>query len=227
MTDWRNSTPPPPPEGFYKRSINPAPPPEDAPMADVIAHYKTNAPPTRPDAMFTTPQALLEAFEEYDKHYEANPILNDKAFSTRDGIRHTDIQSRRPRTINGFCKFLRITGRTWLDWKHDRTDLKEAIELIEEAIKADQLEGGLGGIYNPTIAARVLGLEERISNAHSLQDYKPPEIPSFASASSMVAHPDDPLDDNGNPTGPLYTPEQIEAGVPFAPLPVTIEGTRE
>ncbi len=112
-----------------------------------------------------TPEILWEHFLAYKKEVKSKPILV-KDWVGKDAI---DVyrEKEKPLTIDGFecwCYDNGIIG----DLSHyfANTDNKyyEYLTIcsrIKKAVRTDQIEGGMAGIYNPSITQRLNGLVEK------------------------------------------------------------------
>lgn len=111
-----------------------------------------------------TPQKLWELFEEYTAEIKAKPIkVHD--FVGKDGEEVYRLKER-PLTIEGFNNHCWKTGvisdlKDYFSNKDNRyTDYIPICSHIKECIRQDQIEGGMAGIYNPSITQRLNGLKE-------------------------------------------------------------------
>ena len=115
-----------------------------------------------------TPEKLLEYFEEYKKETKSNPIqVQDYVGKDADMVYRT---KERPLTIDGF--------EVWLFKKAIISDLSNYFansdnkyseysticSHIRKEVRSDQIEGGMAGIYNPSITQRLNNLVERQEN---------------------------------------------------------------
>jgi hypothetical protein len=115
-----------------------------------------------------TPEKLLEYFEEYKKETKNNPIkVQDYVGKDADMVYRT---KERPLTIDGFEVWLFKKGIIG-DLSHyfANTDNKYSNYLticthIRKEVRSDQIEGGMAGIYNPSITQRLNNLVERQEN---------------------------------------------------------------
>jgi hypothetical protein len=115
-----------------------------------------------------TPEKLLEYFEEYKKETKSNPIqVQDYVGKDADMVYRT---KERPLTIDGFEVWLFKKGIIG-DLSHyfANTDNKYSNYLticsyIRKEVRSDQIEGGMAGIYNPSITQRLNNLVERQEN---------------------------------------------------------------
>ena len=112
-----------------------------------------------------TPEKMQEHFEAYRKDVKENPILVQD-YVGKDGD-EVDRKKERPLTMEGFENWLFqnsiITDVSdYFENKDDR--YKEYLPIcraIKRAIRQDQIEGGMAGIYNPSITQRLNHLSEK------------------------------------------------------------------
>jgi hypothetical protein len=115
-----------------------------------------------------TPQDMLYYFEAYVKETKKKPITV-KDWVGKDGDQ-VDREKERPLTMEGFENYLFIKDiisdvSDYFENKEDR--YKEFIPIcraIKRMIRQDQIEGGMAGIYNPSITQRLNGLVEKTDN---------------------------------------------------------------
>jgi hypothetical protein len=112
-----------------------------------------------------TPEKMLELFENYKRLTKLNPIIVVD-FVGGKGSR-AEREKERPLTMEGFENFCFKEGLIG-DLSHyfcnleDRYSSFVAICLyIRKEIRQDQIEGGMAGIYNPSITQRLNGLVEK------------------------------------------------------------------
>lgn len=118
-----------------------------------------------------TPERLLEYWDEYVKYVKGNPILvQDYVGKDAEMVYR---QKERPLTQQRFETWMyrthKITVGQYFDNKDKAYGEYVAIcsHITNERI-ADQVEGGMAGIYNPSITQRLNGLKENVSNEHKL-----------------------------------------------------------
>ena len=112
-----------------------------------------------------TPERLLELFNEYTKDTKANPfVVTDWV----GGIAKEVVRKKeRPLTMEGFGNYCFKMGiitdlRDYFGNRGDAyTDYSDICSRIKEAIRQDQIEGGMAGIYNPSITQRLNNLVEK------------------------------------------------------------------
>ena len=138
-----------------------------------------------------TPEKLWELFEEYEKWAKNNP-LRKHDFVGKDGDSvHRELE--RPLTIEGFSRFCYKQGiiadlKDYFGNTDNRyEDFKSICSHIKGFIRADQIEGGMAGIYNPSITQRLNGLVEKTQTDLS------------ASINILNVDPLDDSTDNGTP----------------------------
>ena len=117
---------------------------------------------------FKTPQDLWDEFVEYCDKTKEQPIL------VKDWIGPKAVQVYRekeaPLTMEGFKlhlwdKGIADGGRDYFSNKGGAyEDFSAICSRIKEAIRADQIKGGMAGIYNPSITQRLNNLVERQEN---------------------------------------------------------------
>lgn len=112
-----------------------------------------------------TPEKMWEYFISYKKEVKSKPILkNDFAGKDADEVVK---KLERPLTMEGF--------ENWLFNNNIITDVSDYFEntdkrysdylpicrAIRRTIRQDQIEGGMAGIYNPSITQRLNGLVDK------------------------------------------------------------------
>lgn len=117
-----------------------------------------------------TPERLLEYWDEYVLYIKSNPILVHD-FVGKDGD-SVERKKERPLTQQRFETWMfrtyKITVGQYFDNQDKAYDDYLAIcsHIVKER-KADQIEGGMAGIYNPSITQRLNGLKEETENTNT------------------------------------------------------------
>ncbi len=119
-----------------------------------------------------SPEKMWELFEEFVKFKKNNPILvQDFVGKDGDEVHRT---KERPLTIEGFEVFL-YNKDIISDISHYFANLdgrySEYVAIcsrIKKAVRNDQIEGGMAGIYNPSITQRLNGLTEKTDNTQRI-----------------------------------------------------------
>jgi hypothetical protein len=117
---------------------------------------------------FETPEQLWEEFVQYCTKTKAQPIL------VKDWVGPKAIEVYRekeaPLTMEGFAlhlwdKGVRSGADEYFTNKDNRYEMfSEVCSRIKKSIRADQIKGGMAGIYNPSITQRLNNLVERQEN---------------------------------------------------------------
>ena len=116
--------------------------------------------------IYVTPAELEQYFEQYKQWVEDNPI-KVQDFVGKDGD-EVYRKKNRPLTYDGFEVWLRHNSKIKCcqhildNVKSAYNDFIDVSRYIKASVKADQIEGGMAGIYNPNITARLNGLTEKI-----------------------------------------------------------------
>lgn len=128
-----------------------------------------------------TPEKMWEYFKSYSSEVKDNPIIlveqkrgntivpkDSDMESLKEILKSTiDLPAQRPLTMEGF--------ENWLDDNDIITDVTDYFEnkegryseyirvcsRIRRTIRQDQIEGGMAGIYNPSITQRLNGLVDK------------------------------------------------------------------
>jgi hypothetical protein len=116
--------------------------------------------------IYVRPEELEAYFEQYKEWVAENPILVQD-YVGKDGT-EVNRKKNRPLTFDGFEIWLRKNSKIKC-CQHILDNVKSAYNefidvsrYIKASVKADQIEGGMAGIYNPNITARLNGLTEKI-----------------------------------------------------------------
>jgi len=111
-----------------------------------------------------TPEKMWEYFEDYIAHTKNNPFkVGD--WVGKDAL-PVDRLKEKPLTLEGFEVYLFKKGilndlKDYFSNKDERyTDYTPICIAIRTVIRQDQIEGGMAGIYNPSITQRLNGLKE-------------------------------------------------------------------
>lgn len=110
--------------------------------------------------IFTDPDVLRNACEQYFEWVEENPLYERKAFHASGIITETDIPKMRAMTISGMCIFLGISHDTWGRYRK-KEDLCVVTTWAEEIIRTQKFEGAAAEFLNANIIARDLGLKDQ------------------------------------------------------------------
>ena len=116
-----------------------------------------------------TPEKMWQLFEEYVNYTKNNPILvHDYVGKDADEVER---KKERPLTFEGFKNFCRRNigevEQYFINPDNRYDDYISICRAIKEEIRQDQIEGGMVGIYNPSITQRLNGLKEQSETDHT------------------------------------------------------------
>jgi hypothetical protein len=126
-----------------------------------------------------SPEKMWEYFEEYKKTIKDKPILV-KDYVGKDGM-EVNREKERPLTVEGFECYLYDNGiisdisHYFANLDKRYTEYIAICSRIRKAVRNDQIEGGMAGIYNPSITQRLNGLTEKTDNTHKVELTKKPD----------------------------------------------------
>ena len=110
-----------------------------------------------------SPEKLWKLFEEYTKQTKGSPILVQDHVGKDAKMVYRE--KEKPLTDKGFYNYCRRNigcVRQYFDNQDKLYDDYIAIcRAIKEEIDQDQIEGGMTGIYNPSITQRLNGLVDK------------------------------------------------------------------
>lgn len=110
-----------------------------------------------------TPEKLWDLFCAYREETKSNPIKQHD-FVGKDAI-SVYREKERPLTYEGLKSYCHLHAST-VNHYFENTDgayqeYREVCTRIREEIRRDQIEGGMAGIYNPSITQRLNGLVDK------------------------------------------------------------------
>jgi len=112
-----------------------------------------------------TPEILKDYFLAYEKEVKSNPfIIKDWVGKDAEQVYR---EKEKPLTIEGFECWLSENNiiedlGDYLKNKDDRyTDYAPICSYIRKKTRKDQIEGGMAGIFNPSITQRLNGLVDK------------------------------------------------------------------
>ena len=109
------------------------------------------------------PEDLWRKFCEYAAAIQEEPIELPQQLVKGQGSTIKAGRVARPLTLQGFMCWAQIYN-TWSAFKRDHAENKGfsiVISYIELAIRTQQIEGGLAGVYNSNLTARLNGLSDK------------------------------------------------------------------
>lgn len=115
-----------------------------------------------------TPEKMWEYFETYKNWVKSNPIqVQDYVGKDAEMVYRT---KERPLTIDGFecwCydnEIISDLSQYFANTEQRYSDYQTICSRIRKAVRTDQIEGGMAGIYNPSITQRLNNLTEKTEN---------------------------------------------------------------
>ena len=120
---------------------------------------------------------MLELFDSYIDQTKHNPIMvHDYVGGVAKEVR---IEKQRPLTLEGFINYAyNRVGYIHQYFENTGGNYDEYLGVcshIRRLIRQDQIEGGMAGIYNPSITQRLNGLVEKQEMAIKEQPLFPDE----------------------------------------------------
>lgn len=112
-----------------------------------------------------TPERLWELFKEYETYAKSNPIIVEDYVG-----KDAELVKRKkevPLTVDSFEDYLFELGiindlGDYFSNKDERyTEYATICRAIKRKCRKDQINGGMAGIYNPSITQRLNGLTEK------------------------------------------------------------------
>jgi hypothetical protein len=120
--------------------------------------------------IFETPEQLWKVFEEYVEHNKANPRYKHEL--TKDGTLIA-IPLMPPITMEGFNLFIFYKGlgegaHQYFENKGEAyNEFFGVVTRIREAVRNDHISGGMVGLYNSNLTARLNGLTDKKEHEHT------------------------------------------------------------
>lgn len=112
------------------------------------------------EAIFKTPEELLNACYEYFEH-QSKQVWNRIDHKGKEVI-EVKIPTSSPFTLTGLCIFLGVNTKYFSDFeKTCSKEFSEVITHVREVIYTQKFEGATVGAYNSNIIARDLGLVDK------------------------------------------------------------------
>lgn len=128
------------------------------------------------DKLFSDGAVLLDEFYAFADWCDRNPWLRAELVKHQGSAEQYDVPLGRPYTMDGFTFYLGVSGsyfrsaKTALKEKVEEgkatdseVELLEAIELIECAVRTQNIEGAAVGVFNTNLVARIHALAENVN----------------------------------------------------------------
>lgn len=110
--------------------------------------------------IFSDPEQLWEACQEYFEWVQDTPLYEAKAMAVKTHVEVVSLPKMRAMTIVGLCIFLDIDRTTWMEYGR-REDFSKTVARVEDIIYSQKFEGAAADLLNPNIIARDLGLADK------------------------------------------------------------------
>jgi hypothetical protein len=150
-------------------------------LEDIMEEYRVDVKPKRiwemrskngRDQLFSTPELLWEAAQEYFTWADNNPWSSTKSGYSGGKPNFESKPTQRPYTLYALCFYLNCNTdyftqlRKKLKGSMDPREIEIArvIEDIEETIKNQQIEGAVVGTYNGNIISRLNSLADNVNS---------------------------------------------------------------
>jgi len=124
-----------------------------------------------------TPEKLWEFFLDYKKACKAKPILVQD-YVGKDG-NEVFREKERPLTMEGFENHIPGLETVHQYFANQNDAYGEYVSIcsrIRKEIRQDQIEGGMAGIYNPSITQRLNGLTEKTETKLTMEQPLFPDV---------------------------------------------------
>jgi hypothetical protein len=115
--------------------------------------------------LIETPEKMWEYFESYRKEVKENPILVQDYVGKDAQMVYRE--KERPLTIDGFECWCADNGiisdlsHYFMNLDNRYADYVGICSRVRKAVRNDQIQGGMAGIFNPSITQRLNGLAEK------------------------------------------------------------------
>lgn len=112
-----------------------------------------------------SPEKMWKLFEAYKVETKNNPFMVHD-FVGKDG-KSVYRERERPLSYEGFCCYLEDQNivlrpdHYFINWEGRYESFVGVCSRIKKSIRHDQIQGGLVGIFNPSITQRLNGLVEK------------------------------------------------------------------
>ena len=122
-----------------------------------------------------SPEKLWEHFQAYKADIKSRPF-KVKDWVGKDGDQ-IEREKERPLTIEGFENYcfehniISDLGKYFANSDNAYSEFRTICSRIRQVIRQDQIEGGMAGMYNPSITQRLNGLTEKSESTVEVKSY--------------------------------------------------------
>lgn len=113
-----------------------------------------------PAKIFSGPEELLEAADEYFTWCNNHPLKSQVVFHHKGELTYGDVGKMRSFTISGMCTYIGISTGTYERYRKD-PEMREAIALLDDIIRTQKFEAAAADLLNANLIARDLGISEK------------------------------------------------------------------
>lgn len=117
------------------------------------------------DKIFSTPEILKSACEEYFQWVEDNPNMVAEVIKYEGKGKLFQVPKKRIMTIGALCLFLDVNLDTWGEYRK-KEGFSDICTQVEQTIYYQKLNGAASDQFNAAIIARDLGLKDRVETEH-------------------------------------------------------------
>lgn len=133
------------------------------------------------DKLFSDAAVLWDEACLYFEWCDRNPWYKPELVKYKGDYEEAEVPLGRPYTMEGLTNYLGVsvpyltTAEKQLREKLDKLKVKPEAELellevyarIKQTIRAQQIEGGMLGVFNSNLTARITGVSDNINNSHN------------------------------------------------------------
>lgn len=116
--------------------------------------------------LLKSPEEMWNLFTDYVDHARLHPVIK-RELNQRTG-EVIEIPIDRPLTIEGFFTFawdrLGDINGYFYNVNNEYSDFLTITSRIKQSIREQQISGGMGGVYNANLTARLNGLTDKVQN---------------------------------------------------------------
>lgn len=125
------------------------------------------------DKQFKTPRALLKACNEYFEWVNENPLkelvlMKVKVSRDKEEIQKVEMPKMRPFTLEGLCNFIDLSVKGFKLYE-GREEFIPVTTRVRQIIYNQKFEGAAANLLNGNIIARDLGLADKQSHSHTVE----------------------------------------------------------
>ena len=123
-----------------------------------------------------TPEKMWQLFEDYMSETKGNPITQHDFIGGKE-LNEIYRQKERPLTMEGFENYVANAGLNqsldhyFGNLDNSYTEYLSICTRIRRTIRQDQIEGGMAGVYNPSITQRLNNLVDK--QQHDIKQEQP------------------------------------------------------